>query len=346
MTRPPPKPPVHLTARVWSRRALLEHGASGAGLVLAGLAGCDRLVLPPGADALDPVVSNADFFVTSCCGTPSVNRATWRLRIMDRTGGAAVELATVGLATLLDLPARYKEHTLQCIGSGPANQAIGNAIWSGLPLTELLDQLGVVVPPGARWLKMTGADDYADSVPIEDLDTPMWIVWEMNGEQLPEAHGTTVRILTPGRYGIKNPKWVVELAFIDEEFTGYWQERGWDDDATYRTNAFIAAPSQGGLVEAGPARILGTAFAGRDPIASVEVSMDGGQTWVPATLTYENGPDVWTLWSFDWEATAGEWTIQARATTEGGQQSVEDPDGTDRFLGYDGSMQITVTVVG
>jgi DMSO/TMAO reductase YedYZ molybdopterin-dependent catalytic subunit len=330
---------------VWSRRSLLQHGASGAGLVLAGLPGCDRLVLPESAEALEPVLSNADFFVTSCCGTPQVDRASWRLSVVDRTSGQAAVRAEVDLATLLDLPARQKEHTLQCIGSGPSNQAIGNAVWTGLPLPELLALLGVDVPPGALWLKMTGADDYADAVPIEDLDRPMWLVWGMNGELLPEDHGTTVRILAPGRYGIKNPKWLVELAFIDEPFTGYWEERGWSDDATYRANALIVAPAQGGLVEAGPARILGTAFAGGQDIATVEVSLDGGQTWTPAELTYQNGPDVWTLWSFDWQATEGEWTIQARATTEGGEQSAADPDGTDRLGGYDGSMQITVTVL-
>lgn len=335
--------PVRLKVQFLSRREWLRGAGATMGAVAVGA--CDRLVLPDGVSGeLSPIVSNADFYVTSCCGTPTIDRDAWTLRFVDQTGGRADLLATVDLLEITGLPGREREHTLECIGANPSNQAIGNALWTGLPLTEVFEAFGVEIPASAQWLKMTGADDYSDTVPIADLDRPVWLVWYMNGETLPEEHGTTVRMLSPGRYGIKNPKWIVEIAFIDEPFLGYWEERGWSDDGTYLPNTFIASPGQSATVDAGSVRLLGTAFAGSDPIERIEVSLDGGQTWEDAEITYQNGPDVWTLWGFDWEATTGEWTIQVRATTASGAMSVEDPNGTDRYNGYDGSMQITVTV--
>ena len=257
---------------------------------------------------------------------------------------AASLLATLDLATLEAMPAREREHTLECIGGGPYNRAIGNAIWTGLPLVEIFEALGVSVPAAAIELQFTGADDYQTSIPITDLDAPVWLVWKMNGEPLPDRHGGTARILTPGRYGIKNPKWLTEIRFVTEPFLGFWESRGWSNTAEYRANTFFMSPSASAVLTAGPVRFLGTAFAGSDPIARVEVSTDGGDRWTDVEITYQNGPDVWTLWAFDWDAVAGDYQIRVRATTESGNQSALEPHGTDAFSGYDGSMQIDVSV--
>jgi hypothetical protein len=253
-------------------------------------------------------------------------------------------LASIDLATLEAMPAREKEHTLQCIGGGPTNQAIGNAAWTGLPVREIMDALGVEVPESAIEIKFTGADGYETSVPVEDLDGPMWLAWKINGERLPDAHGTTARILNPGRYGTKNPKWLVAIDFIDEPFVGYWERGGWSNDASYRPNGWIAAPGYASTLAAGAVRVLGTAFAGRDPIAKVEVSTDGGARFTEAELTYGGKPDVWTLWAFDWDAEPGEYLVRVRVTTKSGATDTGVPEGTDYLHGYDGGMEIKVTV--
>lgn len=330
---------MDVRVRFLSRRALIVRGAA-----FVGVAACDRLVLPDGAEVgagatIDPVTPNDTFYVTSCCGTPEVDRAAWSLAV--QANGAT--LAEVDLAYLEALPARDKEHTLECIGGGPANQLVGNAVWSGLPLTEILAALGVEVPASAVELRIVGADGYATSIPIADLDTPVWLAWRMNGEPLPERHGTTVRMLTPGRYGTKNPKWIVALDFVDAPFVGFWEERGWSNDASYKPNGLVAAPVDGGSLPPGAVRVLGTAFAGRDPIVRVEVSVDDGP-WTDATLTYQGGPDVWTLWAWDWDATEGDHTVRVRVTTESGATDSGVPEGTDASAGYDGGMEVRVTV--
>jgi DMSO/TMAO reductase YedYZ molybdopterin-dependent catalytic subunit len=329
-----------------SRRDVL----AGAGASVA-LASCDRLDVPDGidtalpepGDVLPPITPNDEFYVTSCCGSPEIDRDSWTLTIRDEIAGAT--LGTFDLATLEAMDGREKEHTLECIGGGPLNRAIGNAIWTGLPLAEILDGLGATVHPSAVEIVFTGADDYQTSIPIGDLAKPIWLVWKMNGESLPTKHGTTARLLTPGRYGTKNPKWITEIAFVEKPFLdGFWESGGWSNTAEYRTNAFFMSPSASAVLTAGPVRLLGTAFAGSDPIALVELSTDGGRTWEEAEITYRNGPDIWTLWAFDWDAVAGDYELQVRATTESGVVSSAEPNGTDFWSGYDGSMLIRVSV--
>lgn len=340
-----------LTLRVLSRRAVLE-GAAAVG-ALATLPACetDGPVLKAdetgagdtGAtllDSIDPITTNEDFYVTSCCGTPAVDAAVWTLIVV--AGGETV--AALRYSDLEAMPARDREHTLECIGGGPHYQAISNAVWSGLPLPEIFASLGVTVPTDAVELKITSEDGYTTSLPVADLDKPVWLVWRMNGTPLPPEHGYPARLLVPGRYGMKNPKWIFALEFITQPYLGFWEQLGWSNEATYQPNTLIRSPGLADTVSAGPLRVLGTAFAGSDPVVSVEVSVDGGAHWEAATIDYAPGPDVWTLWHWDWEPTPGEYLVQARCTTASGAVTSVDPEGTGSMDGYDGSMAVTVTV--
>ena len=75
-------PSVRLTLRTVSRRDVL----AGVGATAA-LASCDRLDVPEGTDTglpepgdvWPPITANDDFYVTSCCGTPEIDRAAWTL---------------------------------------------------------------------------------------------------------------------------------------------------------------------------------------------------------------------------------------------------------------------------
>lgn len=287
-----------------------------------------------------PITDNADFYVTSCCGTPTVDRATWTCVVAS----AGVE-RSFDLAWLEGLGAREREHTLACIGGGPTNLAIGNAVWAGLPLAEVFAALGVEIPDDAVQVVFTGADGYTTAIPVSDLDRPVWLVWRMNGEALPEAHGTTVRLLVPGRYGMKNPKWIVRIELVTEPHLGFWETYGWSDDASYQVAGLIHAPADRAVLPPGTTRIAGSAFAGSDPVVGVEVSVDGGASWAPARITYAPGADVWTLWEYDWEAVEGEHTLRVRVTTASGAQSGPADDSTFPD-GYGGGMAVTVTVRG
>lgn len=295
-----------------------------------------------GVPFMAPVTSNADFYVYQHSLPPSPTAESWRVEIAD----GDTTTAEIRIEDLQALEPRDVELTLQCIGSGPAQRLINNAVWSGLPLVEVLEQLGIPGPPeGTVEMRVVGSDGYHAGIPIADLEeAPLWLIWRMNGETLPEEHGWPARLMVPGRYGIKNIKWLVQVAWVPYEHVGYWDEFGWSHTGEYRCNGFIHLPLYGEAVES-PAWVLGTAFAGSDPIAKVEFTDDGGQTWVECDVDYSNGPNVWTLWRLQWSPKAGDYQIQIRVTSESGQTTVMDPDGSDPLQGYDGSMLIPVTVI-
>ncbi len=330
--------------RFVSRRTVLTSAAAGAAVL--SLPACDTdpkdtgEVVTDSIDGIAPITSNDDFYVTSCCGTPPIDRDSWTLTF--RHDGEA--LATADMVSFESLTGRDREHTLQCIGASTSNQAISNAIWTGLPLTEALDALGVSVPDDAIEIKFTGADGYTTSLPVSDLDKPVWIVWRMNGEPLPEKHGSTVRLLVPGRYGTKNPKWITDLDFTTTTSLGFWESVGWSNTAEYQANTFVKMPFDNATVAPGTVDVFGTAYAGSDPITRVEISLDDGETWTDAELTYQNGADVWTLWRYTWEASAGVYRVQARCTTASGGTSGGE-FATGNLDGWDGSMTVDVEVV-
>jgi len=321
------------------RRELLQLTTTAALAKL--LAGCDRFVVidPRVNPELAPITPIDSFYRYQYAGYPDLDPDTHELVVAHEE----LELARFDRAFLDGLSARDKEHTLQCIGSSPAVQRIGNAVWQGLPLVEVLDALEVTVPSGAVDLRIDGADDYDAGVPIDELPR-LWLVWGMNGETLPLEHGAPARLLVPGRYGVKNLKWITTLAFVDTPHTSFWslpENGGWSEEATYRANALVAHPLDGAPVADGPVRFIGTAFAGDDPVAKVEVSVDGGP-WRSASIDYAPGADVWALWSIDVPLSEGAHDVQVRCTTAGGVTSDPAPFGTDPLGGYDGSMKVTV----
>ena len=358
---------TRVRARVclFDRREVLKMGAAAAVAGSAGtsLVGCDTLALPEVhlLESLPGVVSNEDFYVQSAFGTPDVDPDT---HVMDIVGEDGTVLASIDKAFVLGLAAREREHTLQCIGANPRFLFIGNAVWAGLPFREILDELGVEVPADAEWMRITGADEYATGLPVTDLDgtdgaDPMWLVWLMNGEDIPPAHGHPFRFLVPGRYGTKNPKWPREVAFVRDEFVGHWESRGWSQLATYRTNGLVLSPPTMAVVGEGTIRVLGSAFSGHTQIDRVEVTTDGGESWVDATIAYNgdasdippdltdvaDGRHIWTTWQYDWVIPVpGDYSLQIRVTDETGRQTEMDPAGTDRFAGYNAGMAIELEV--
>lgn len=347
---------------LFDRREVLKMGAAAA-VAGTALPACDTLSLPEVQllDEIPGVISNEDFYVQSAFGTPEVNAETHVCRILDGDGN---ELASFDREFVLGLAAREREHTLQCIGANPRFLFIGNAVWAGLPFREILEELGVEVPAGADWMRITGADDYATGLPTTDLDgtdgaDPIWLVWLMNGEDLPRVHGAPFRFLVPGRYGTKNPKWPREIAFVQDEFVGHWESRGWSQLATYQTNGLVLSPPTMAVVGSGTIRVLGSAFSGHTQITRVEVTTDGGDSWTDAAIDYNAegsdippddtdlnpGRHIWTVWSYDWVLNdPGQYSIQIRVTDATGHTSDLDPSGTDRFNGYNAGMAIDLDV--
>jgi DMSO/TMAO reductase YedYZ molybdopterin-dependent catalytic subunit len=290
---------------------------------------------------------------------PVVDVASWRLRV----GGLVGSPRELDLAAIKALPARTVRVTLECAGNGRARleprpvsqpwlvEAIGTAEWTGVSLRDVLDAAGV--DPQAVEVVFTGADhgiergveqDYQRSLPVaEALDDDVLLAYEMNGEPLPPQHGFPLRLVVPGWYGMAHVKWLVGIDLVATPFTGFQQavayvfrqEPGEDGPRVARIapRALLVPPgfpdfmSRTRVVRPGPVPVEGRAWSGRAPVARVEVSADGGQTWADATLE----PDTrhrwaWRRFTHEWTATPGPHVLTARATTADGEvQPVEQP---------------------
>ena len=264
-----------------------------------------------------------------------VDASKWRLRV----GGHTARLVELTLDDIRALPARDVVVTLQCISNEVGGNLISTARWRGCALRDVLAQ--VEPEPEARFVTFRSHDDYSESLPLEfALRDSTMLVYDMNGAPLPDNHGFPLRLLSPGKYGIKHPKWITEIALMDQESLGYWQERGWSQEARMNTTSRIDVPGRNLPVETGPIRIQGLAFSGDRGIRRVEVSTDRGESWGEAVLRPPLSPYTWVLWHYDTDvvAEAGRFPILARATDGSGalQPATPKPPDPDGAQGWPG----------
>lgn len=266
--------------------------------------------------------------------TPEVDPTTWSLTV----DGLVESPLTLNLEAIKALPAHEDMRVLECISDPVGGNLIGNLMWKGVLFQEILKQ--VKPKPEATFVRFYAADGYSTSVKVEWITQPMTLLaYEMNGEPLTVPHGFPLRIHMPGLYGQKMPRWLTRIEFIDFDYTGYWEGRGWSNIAAIKTRSMVRLPDAGGEVKPGAIVVIqGLAFAGKRDITQVEVQIDGGE-WMPATLKTPKDPLSWTQWYLEWTIPApGSYQIGVRATdSEGFTQESEStgifggafPNGTD-----------------
>ena len=141
------------------------------------------------------------------------------------------------------------------------------------------------------------------------------LVYEMNGQVLPREHGYPARMLVPGRYGMKNAKWVVALRVLNREFADWYGQRNWSRTAVVKTMTRIDTPANGAALPPGEHRVAGIAYAGDQGVQQVEFSPDGGRSWQEvAFVEPPQGRDCWVRWQGRFTLAPGEAvTLVARA---------------------------------
>jgi len=262
---------------------------------------------------------------------PVLNAERWSLEV----GGLVARPLKLSYDQIRQLPAVEQVQTLECISNEVGGDLISNARWKGARLRDVLQQAGGA---GTKAVKVAFrcADGYTESIPIADALNPTTLLaYEMNGEQLPPKHGFPVRLLVPGLFGMKNPKWTTRIEVVDYDFQGYWERSGWSDEAVVKTmSKFTTLPRTVALAEL---PLGGVAYAGDRSIRDVEVSVDGGKTWQKAEVRVPLGPFTWVLWAALWKPTGpGEYTMKVRARDGGGvvQTAKESPTLPDGASGY------------
>ncbi len=200
--------------------------------------------------------------------------------------------------------------------------------WTGVMLSTIFREVGV--RENASWFLAEGQDAavMTRSIPMEKAWDDAMIVYAQNGEALRPGHGYPARLLLPGWEGNSSVKWLRRIDVGDAPFMTREETSRYTDplaDGTARQFSFImdarsviTSPSYPDTIEPGWNEIRGIAWSGRGRIARVEVSVDGGATWIDARLQDPILPKAHTrfrhLW--DWDGRGTE--IVCRATDETG----------------------------
>lgn len=292
------------------------------------------------------VTSNGSFYrVAIDLFDPSVSSSAWSLAV----SGAVKTPKTYSLAEVEALSSVDEYNTFECVSNVVNGNLIGNAKWTGVRISDLLNDVGGVLA-GAGYVVFYSVDGYSVGIPISKaLMSDSILAYKMNGVSLPVRHGYPLRAVIPGLYGMMSAKWINKIQIVDSVYAGYWQTRGWSNDATVFTQALIIIPGDQASVSLaknnGSVILGGVAYAGDRGISMVEVSVDGGNAWTPAQLKPSLSNATWTLWAYKWLPSAkGSYNVYVRATD--GKGSVQTSVPTDTYPnGATGYAMIRVSVV-
>ena len=289
---------------------------------------------------------------------PEIDPRSWRLSVGGSNAAHPLSLS------LADLHENFETVTVaavnQCSGNrrglfeprvpgvqwGPG--AMGNALWRGVRLRDVLERAGIVAGALEVWFK--GADrpaleatpQFQKSLPVERaLDDSTLIAFEMNGAPLPRWNGAPARLVVPGWTGTYWMKHLTELRIEPLPLTNFWMKSAYrlptgafpahfasQDTAEtvpitqILVNSLITAPAAGGLLRRGrPAALSGKAWDSGAGIARVEVSVDGRRSWREATLGRDLGRYAWREFSLPLDTShAGQIGIAVRAVSRDGTQ--------------------------
>ncbi|MGO9986314.1 MAG: molybdopterin-dependent oxidoreductase [Rhodomicrobium sp.] len=230
--------------------------------------------------------------------------------------------------------------------------SMGNAIWTGVRLSDILDLAGVKA--GAVQVRFAGLDQplgdgpkFVRSLGIDHArDEEVMIAFGMNGEQLPLLNGFPLKLVVPGWCAAYWIKMLNDIEVLDRPDTNYWTAKAYripdTPHATVRPGeagvklvpitrllprSFITNIRTGDSVTAGsPALARGIAFGGDCGVARVDLSIDAGRSWQPVQLGKDEGKYSFRRWQTQFTlAGRGEHTLMVRCTNENGESQPGDP---------------------
>jgi sulfite dehydrogenase len=304
------------------------------------------------------ITPNDAFFVRyHLSNIPEVDVRTWKIAVGGEGANGEAEFT---LEDLKRLPAAELVAVNLCSGNRrglfqphvPGVEwsygAMGCARWKGARLKDLLDKVGL--KKDAIEILFDGADSgVSDKTPDFVKSIPTWkavedttlVAYEMNGAPLPHLNGFPARLIVPGWTGTYWMKHLTTVKALTKPDTSFWMNPAYriplgkfplvarftSQETAVNTpiteivvNSLITDPLDGANVRMGPIIIGGIAWDGGYGISSVEVSSDGGKTWMAATLGEDLGRFAFRTFTYDLLPKApGKQTVTARATNKIGQ---------------------------
>jgi DMSO/TMAO reductase YedYZ molybdopterin-dependent catalytic subunit len=292
----------------------------------------------------------------------SIDVASFQLSVhchVDRT-------LSLSLPDILQLPRVELAAVNQCSGNSRgfftprvpggewANGAMGNALWSGVRLKDVLDRAGV--KPGAVQVRFQGLDEpvvadgprFMKSLDIDHArDGDVMLAFAMNGEQLPLLNGFPLRLVVPGWYATYWVKMVNDIEVLDQPDSNYWTKSAYKIPDTPRASmkpgesgvnfipinrmvprSFVTNLGSGVSVRVGAMTLLrGIAFGGDCNVAAVDVSSDAGKTWRRAGLGKDEGKYGFRQWQAEFTPKMpGGYKLMVRCTNDKGEVQPDTPN--------------------
>lgn len=286
------------------------------------------------------ITPNDNFYlIDTALVKPTLDHKTWSLKV---TGMVENELE-LSFQDILNMGLVEEMVTLSCVSNVVGGTLVGNAIWRGVPLTQILDLAGaektdtqVVGRSHDRW---TGG---FPTQLVYEPDRTSLVAVEMNGEPLPRIHGFPARLVVSGLYGyVSATKWLTEIEITDLNFDPYWIPRGWSKEGPVKTQSRIDIPYPAREIPAGTTAIAGVAWAPHRGISKVEVKVEqnGGSNnqWREAELSNDLTDNSWRQWHIGWDLPPANYEAFVRATDGEGntQTSISAPPRPNGSSGWD-----------
>lgn len=285
------------------------------------------------------ITPNGLHFERHHSGVPNINPEEHRLTIH----GLVRQPLSFGYEDLLRYPMTSRLMFLECSGNswrntlaqpldetvGVLNGLLSTAEWTGIPLSTLLDEAGLL--PNAGWVVAEGADaaKLSRSLPLNKVMNDVILALYQNGEPIRPEQGYPMRLFVPGSEGNVSVKWIHSLQVTEgpaqsREETSKYTDLMADGTAQQfsfemEVKSFISSPSgQMQLHQNGIYEISGLAWSGAGSIAEVEVSADGGLTWAAALLDEPVAALRPARFRIPWRWNGGPAMMQSRARDSAG----------------------------
>ena len=154
---------------------------------------------------------------------PDIDPAELRVRV----GGLVDHPTTFTFADLKAMPRAEQVSDFHCV----TGWSVYDVHWAGVRLQHLLEEAGVKSTAG--YIQFVSDEvPYDDSLELRQALLPdVMLAYEMDGKPLSRPHGGPLRLVVPQMYGYKSVKWVTGITLQERYEPGYWEERGYDNDA-------------------------------------------------------------------------------------------------------------------
>lgn len=271
-------------------------------------------------------------------GIPTIDPATHTLLIH----GLVDHPMEFTVDDLKRFPSVTRVHFVECSGNGrqayraptpnmTPQQVEGmtsNSEWVGVPVATLLNEVGV--HHDAEWFLAEGRDAsrLARSVPVSKGRDDALVVYAQNGEPLRPEQGFPIRLLLPGFEGNMNVKWLRRIKLGTAPFMTRWETSKYTDPLpggkermfSFEMDAksIITSPAYPQRITPGWWPVRGLAWSGRGRINRVDVSVDGGHTWLEAQLLGSILSKAHVRFEYPWQWTGNESLLMSRAVDDHG----------------------------